>query len=107
MRTIRIAALVAGVAMVAVIAVALVTGDLAAEGRVIWGLPWGRVSLVDIYAGLVIVGAVIVVRERRPVRWVPWLVALVVLGNLATAAYVLVALRGAISDDRGLGAEGP
>lgn len=77
------AALVMGTA----IAVAIVTGDIAAEGSEILALAWGRVSLIDIYVGVVIVAAWIVWRDGAG-PGAAWLVALVVLGHLATAVYV-------------------
>lgn len=92
MQTIRIAAVLAAVAMVAVIAYGIASGGFTDDAAALWALPWGRVTLVDLAAGFVVVGAIIVVRERDPFRWLPWLVGLLVLGNLVTALYVLYAL---------------
>jgi hypothetical protein len=54
--------------------------------------PWTWVTIVDLYLGFLVVGGAIVLRERRPRRYVPWLVALFCLGNLASAAYLTWAL---------------
>lgn len=51
--------------------------------------PWGWVTIVDLYLGFLVVGGLMVWRERRPVRWLPWLAALFLLGNLASAAYLV------------------
>lgn len=66
-------------------------GDFTGEGGQILDLVWGRVTLVDLYAGIAIFGVFVVWRERSVRVSVAWLVAFVVLGNLATALYVLVA----------------
>lgn len=92
MQTIRIAAILAALAMIAAIVYGITSGGFAEDAAALWALPWGRVTLIDLFAGFVVVGAIIVVRERQPVRWIPWLLALLVLGNLVTAAYVLYAL---------------
>lgn len=51
--------------------------------------PWGWVTIVDVYLGFVVFGGYLCLREGRAVRAVPWLLAIAVLGNVATAAYVL------------------
>lgn len=52
---------------------------------------WGVTTLVDLYVGVLAVWAWIVWRERSAWRSGLWLLALVSLGNLATAVYVLMA----------------
>lgn len=89
----RILAAIGAVAMVAVIGHAFVAGDFFAEGKWLFAHPWGRVSLVDLYVGFALVGCWIAARERSFRRTVPWILALIVLGNLATCAYVLLSLR--------------
>jgi hypothetical protein len=93
MTTIRIFAAIAAAAMLGALAYGFVAGDFFADGAALWAIPWGRVTIIDVYAGVAVVAAVVIVRERSPIRWVPWLVALVVLGHLATAAYALWTLR--------------
>lgn len=61
--------------------------------------PWTWVTIVDLYVGFLVAGGLIVAREREPVRWLPWLVGIVVLGNLVTAAY---AVRWLASTARGV-----
>jgi F0F1-type ATP synthase assembly protein I len=50
--------------------------------------PWGATTLVDLYAGLVVIGVWIGLVERRVLRTLPWLVGLACLGNLTTLVYV-------------------
>jgi hypothetical protein len=85
-------AVVAG--MVAAIAYGFAAGNFSDEASSIWSLPWGKVTLIDLYAGLAIFGGWIAFRERKPGRVALWWVALATLGNLAAGAYLLVALHG-------------
>lgn len=73
-------------------------GDFGDEGRNILDLAWGRVTLIDLYIGLMLFGGWIVIRDGW-VRAIPWFVALVVLGNLAAAAYAFRASL--VSEDVG------
>ena len=90
MTTIRMVTGSAAILMLGAIAYGLLAGDFGDDGGLILDLVWGRVTLVDLYLGLVLFGGWIVIRERSAVA-VPWLVALVVLGNLAAAVYAFVA----------------
>ena len=83
--------------MVGAITYGLAGGGFSDEASAIWALPWGKVMLIDLYAGLAIFGAWIAVRERRALPVALWWCGLVVLGNLAAGAYLVSALRG--SDD--------
>jgi hypothetical protein len=78
-------------------AVALVhgftAGDFRAEGRTLLSIPWGRVSLVDVYVGFALFSGWVVYRERSASRAVAWIVLVATLGNLVSCLYVLLALR--------------
>lgn len=78
----------AAAVMVAAISYGFAAGDFGDEGSQILDLAWGRVSLIDLYAGLALFVAWVVYRERSPVRSLIWIVLLVVTGNLAAGAYV-------------------
>lgn len=75
--------------MAGAIVYGFVAGDFGDEGSAILDLAWGRVTLIDLYLGLVLFGGWIVMRERS-VRAVPWLLALVVLGNFAAGLYAFI-----------------
>ena len=76
--------------MAVTIAYGFAAGSFSDEGGTILDLAWGRVTLIDLYVGLALFGGWIVLRERSW-RAVPWLIALVFLGNLASAAYAFLA----------------
>ena len=87
MTAVRIVSAIGAVVLGGAIIVALTTGDLGAEGPAILDLPWGWVSVLDVYTGAAIVAAWIWWRDGV-VMGVVWLVLLIVLGHLATALYV-------------------
>jgi hypothetical protein len=84
-----------------VIALALLGGivwasaasDVVAGLRYLAADRWGVVTLIDVYAGAFVVAVWMWVHERRLVRWVPWVVALMCLGHLVSLVYLLVWLR--------------
>lgn len=94
MRWVRGAALLGITAMAAAITAGVVAGGILEDFSAVWAIPWGRVGLVDLFVGLGVAIVLVVWRERDPRRWVPWTIGILALGNLATAAYVLWALRG-------------
>ena len=55
-------------------------------------LPWGVVSLVDLYAGFTLFGLLIIYKESL-LKSFFWIVGLIVLGNLTTAVYVIYSIR--------------
>lgn len=76
--------------MVAAIAFGFSSGDFSAEGAEIWALAWGKVTLIDLYVGLLLFGVWVALREGRWQRVVLWALLLVVLGNLAAALYLAI-----------------
>ncbi len=87
MLAIRIVATVLALVMGTAIIWAAVGGDFSGDGNVILGLRWGVVSIIDIYVGAAVVAIWIWWRDGLRAG-VIWVVALVVLGHLATAGYV-------------------
>ena len=59
---------------------------------IIPSLPWGVVSLVDLYAGFILVGIWIFYKEKT-VSALVWIFFLMTLGNLTTAIYVIYGLN--------------
>ncbi len=59
---------------------------------IIPSLPWGVVSLVDLYAGFILVGIWIFYKENT-VSALVWIFFLMTLGNLTTAIYVIYSLN--------------
>lgn len=79
-------------AMSAVLIYAFTTGDFGAEGRTLLSMPWGIVSLVDLYVGFVLFAGWIIYREQSPLRAAVWVLLLMVLGFFIGSLYTLIAL---------------
>jgi len=85
----RAVGLIAVLVMVGALVYGFMAGDFGSEGSSILDLAWGRVTLIDLYTALGLIGAGIVWREGSLARALPWLVGLVFLGSLAAALYVV------------------
>ncbi len=81
--------------LVASIAYACSVGDFFDEGGRLLRMPWGQVTLVDLYVGFALIAGWIVYREPHRGRAAAWIVALLLLGNVVTCVYLLLAIRGA------------
>ncbi|MBT8216165.1 MAG: hypothetical protein HKN74_03200 [Acidimicrobiia bacterium] len=92
MSVIRTGTAILALVMAAAIGYGFVAGDFGSEGSTILELAWGRVTLIDLYVGLGLFAAWVLLRDG-PRRAIPWLVGFVVLGNLATALYAFGAAR--------------
>lgn len=91
MTWIRVTTVTLTIVMFVAIAASIATGDFSAEGSQLLELPWGRMSLLDIYVGVALIFGWVVLREER--LWVAllWLPVFVVLGHGGTALYAAIA----------------
>lgn len=87
-------------AMAAVLIYGFTVGDFAAEGSQLLSMPWGIVSLVDLYVGFTLFSGWIIFREASLVKTAAWIVAVMVLGFFAASLYALLALRSSSGDWR-------
>ena len=80
--------------MAAALVHGVTAGDFVADGGRLLSLAWGRVTVIDVYAGFALFAAW--VWHREPRAWVAgaWIVALCLLGNLVAGCYVALAARG-------------
>ena len=93
MRLAKAIALLGVVAMSAVLIYAFTTGSLSEEGSVLLSMPWGIVSLVDLYVGFILFSGWIVYREMSVVRSIIWVILMMVLGFFTASLYVFIALQ--------------
>ena len=96
----KLIALVGLLVMTAVLVYGLLGGDFSAEGALLLSMPWGIVSLVDLYVGFTLFSCWIVYRERSVGRSVVWVILMMVLGFFAASLYVLIALQTSNGDWR-------
>ncbi len=92
MKIAKLIALLGLVAMTAVLIYGFTVGDFASEGAQLLSMPWGIVSLVDLYTGFVLFSGWIIYRERSLFRSLPWVILMMVLGFWAGSLYALLAL---------------
>lgn len=93
LRPARILGWIVAGAMAAAIAYGMVSGGFVDGLQTVLGDPWGRVTMIDLGVGLLLVGAWIRLREGSTRAAAPWWLALFFTGNLAAGVYVLVAAR--------------
>jgi hypothetical protein len=77
------------VAMLAVTITASLQRGVFEAGSALWPDPWFRATLADAYFGFITVFVWIAYRERSWLARAAWFVALMGLGNIAIAVYVL------------------
>ena len=80
-------------AMTIILFYALMSGNFVEEGRRLLSMPWGIVSLVDLYAGFTLFSCWIAYRERSISRSMLWIFLVMVLGFWAGALYTVVTLE--------------
>jgi hypothetical protein len=93
MNTVKVIALLGLLAMAGALVYGFTVGDFGGEGRVLLSMPWGIVSLVDVYVGFVLFSCWIVYRERSLVRSIVWVALVMILGNFTASLYTLIALQ--------------
>ncbi len=100
MKIAKLIALLGLLAMTGVLIYGFTVGDFGAEGRKLLAMPWGIVSLVDLYVGFALFSCWIVYREKSPLRSVVWVALMMVLGFFTASLYTLIALQTSQGDWR-------
>ena len=84
--------------MTGALAWGVAVGDLPIEAGALVSMPWGVVSLVEVYVGMSLFACWVFRREASPLRAGGWMLAAVVAGNVVSCVYVLLALKAADGD---------
>ena len=87
-------------AMTAVLIYGFTVGDFFGEGSKLFAMPWGIVSLVDLYTGFTLFSAWIIYREKSLPVAIVWTVAMMTLGFFAGSLYAFVTLQSSNGDWR-------
>ncbi len=90
LRAVRLGAWTATAVMLVAIAIGLATAEEGAVAELLANV-WARVTILDLYLALGVIGGWIVWRERSAGRAAGWIVALVLTGSVAVGAYVALA----------------
>ena len=91
-------ALLGLLAMTAILIYGFTVGDFGGEGGQLLSMPWGIVSLVDLYVGFILFSGWIVYREKSLARSAVWVVLMMVLGFWTASLYTLLALQASGGD---------
>ncbi len=100
MRIAKLIALIGLLAMTGILIYGFTAGDFLAEGERLLAMPWGIVSMVDLYVGFILFSGWIVYREKSLGRSVLWVVLMMALGFFTGALYTLLTLRSSGGDWR-------
>ncbi len=100
MKIAKIVALLGILAMTAVLVYGFTAGDFFGEGSRLLSMPWGIVSMVDLYTGFTLFSAWIIYREKSLSVAVLWTVAMLTLGFFAGSLYAFLALQASGGDWR-------
>lgn len=93
MKLTKTIALLGLAAMTGVILRGFLVGNFSVEGNQLLAMPWGVVSLVDLYVGFTLFSGWIVYREKLWLARIAWVVLMMTLGNWTAALYVFIALQ--------------
>jgi hypothetical protein len=92
MKIAKFVALLGILAMGGILIYGFTVGDFGGEGKVLLSMPWGIVSLVDVYVGFILFSGWIVYREKSLIRSIVWVLLVMILGNFTASLYTLIAL---------------
>ena len=87
-------------AMTVVLIYGFTVGDFFGEGSKLFAMPWGIVSLVDLYTGFTLFSAWIIYREKSLPAAILWTLAMMTLGFFAGSLYAFITLQNSGNDWR-------
>jgi hypothetical protein len=93
MKIAKALAMIGIISMTGILVYAFTVGNFSEEGSKLIAMPWGIVSLVDLYVGFSLFSAWIVYREKAVVPSILWIILMMVLGFWTGALYTFIALQ--------------
>lgn len=93
MKLAKVISLLGLLAMTGILIFAFTSGNFSAEGSKLLAMPWGIVSLVDLYVGFTLFSCWIIYREKAILPSVIWVLLMMVLGFWTGALYTFIALQ--------------
>lgn len=100
MKIAKLISILGVLAMSAVLINGFTRGDFFGEGSQLLAMPWGIVSLVDLYTGFILFSMWIIYREKSLPVAILWTIAMMVLGFFAGSLYAFLALQASGGDWR-------
>ncbi len=92
MKLAKLISILGVLAMSTVLIYGFTVGDFSGEGSRLLSMPWGIVSLVDLYTGFILFSGWIIYREKSLLVAITWAIAMMVLGFFAGSLYALINL---------------
>ncbi len=93
MKIAKVVSLLGLLAMTGILVYGFTVGNFSAEGARLLAMPWGIVSLVDLYVGFTLFSGWIIFREKTLLPSLIWVILMMVLGFWAGALYTFIALQ--------------
>ena len=100
MKIVKTISILGVLAMTAVLVYGFTVGDFFGEGSQLTAMPWGIVSLVDLYMGFILFSMWIIYREKYLSIAILWTIAMMTLGFFAGNLYAFIALQNSRDDWR-------
>jgi hypothetical protein len=100
MKLAKIVSFLGILAMTGIIGYAFAVGNFGVEGSKLLAMPWGIVSLVDLYTGFTLFSGWIIYREKSLAVAVVWVVLMMGLGFFTGSLYTFLALQNSKGDWR-------
>ena len=100
MKLAKLISIIGMLAMTAVLIYGFAIGDFLREGSQLLAMPWGIVSLVDLYVGFILFSGWIIYREKSLPVAILWTIAMLTLGFFAGSLYAFLALQSSGDDWR-------
>jgi hypothetical protein len=92
-RIAKAVALLGAIIMGCALVYGFTVGDFTGEGAQLLAMPWGVISLIDVYVMFTLFSVWVVYREKSVVRSAVWVLLIMVLGAFMCSIYSLVALQ--------------
>jgi len=92
MKLAQFIAIIGAMIMSGVISYGFIKGDFSKEGKQLTSMPWGIISLTDLYLGLTLFSGWIVYREKSIIRSTVWVSLMMTLGFFTGCLYILKAV---------------
>jgi hypothetical protein len=98
MRLAKMVSILGILAMTAVLIYGFTLGNFGLDGGRLIAMPWGIVSLMDLYTGFTLFSAWIIYREKSLPVAMLWTLAMMTLGFFAGSLYAFLALQSSGGD---------
>jgi hypothetical protein len=100
MKIAKIISVLGMLVMSAVLVNGFTRGNFFGEGVQLFAMPWGIVSLVDLYTGFTLFSAWIIYREKSLPVAILWTITMLTLGFFAGSLYAFITLQSSNNDWR-------